>query len=129
MVLWPVGALRGREKGKARAPGPSLWRLARWLAGGMAALSVLYLLGYALVVGNPDQVEFLYGDPPLLRVVEVLPLPIVALALGALAFTVPVWGRRYWGVAGRVHYTLVAASGLAFIWFLYYWNLLEELWF
>lgn len=24
---------------------------------------------------------------------------------------------------------LVALAGLAFVWFLYYWNLLEELWF
>jgi hypothetical protein len=59
----------------------------------------------------------------------VLPLAIVALALGALAFTVPAWTRRYWGLAGRVHYTLIALAGLAFVWFLYYWNQLEELWY
>jgi hypothetical protein len=92
-------------------------------------LSVLYLIGYALVLSNPNPVELLYGDPPLLRVVEVLPLPITVLAAGALALTVAVWIRRYWGLAGRVHYTLVVLAGLAFVWFLYYWNLLEELWF
>jgi hypothetical protein len=32
-------------------------------------------------------------------------------------------------VAGRVLYTVVALAELAFVWFLYYWNLLEELWF
>jgi hypothetical protein len=32
-------------------------------------------------------------------------------------------------VAGRVHYTMVTLAGLAFVWFLHYWNLLEELWF
>jgi hypothetical protein len=30
---------------------------------------------------------------------------------------------------GRVHYAQVALAGLAFIWFLHYRNLLEELWF
>lgn len=77
--------------------------------------------------GNP--LEFSYRNPLLLRPEQVLPLLIVALAAGALAFTVVVWRRHYWGVAGRVHYTLVALAGLAFVWFLYYWNLLEELWF
>jgi CubicO group peptidase (beta-lactamase class C family) len=129
IVLWPVGALRGRGKGRADAPHLGLSRLARWLAGGAGTLSVLYLIGYALVLSNPNPVELLYGDPPLLRAVEVLPLPIVVLAAGALALAVPVWMRRYWGLAGRVHYTLVALAGLAFVWFLYYWNLLEELWF
>jgi hypothetical protein len=37
--------------------------------------------------------------------------------------------RHYWGLAARVHYTLVVLAGLAFVWFLYYWNLLEEVWF
>jgi hypothetical protein len=129
IVTWPVGALLGRKQGKAGAPQPNLSRLARWLAGGASALSILYLIGYALVLSNPNRVELVYGDPPLLRAVEVLPLPIVALAAGALASTVPAWRKRYWGVAGRVHYTLVALAGLAFVWFLYYWNLLEEMWF
>ena len=36
---------------------------------------------------------------------------------------------HYWGVAGRVHYTLVALAGLVVVWLLYYWNLLNDLWF
>jgi CubicO group peptidase (beta-lactamase class C family) len=129
IVVWPIGAFLGRRKSGAAALRPGLSRLARWLAGGTSTLSILYLIGYALVLSNPNPVELLYGDPPLLRAVEVLPLPIAVLALGTLAFTVVAWRRRYWGVAGRVHYTLVALAGLAFVWFMYYWNLLEELWF
>ena len=129
IVLWPVGALLGRGKREAGAPRPSLSRLARWLAGGASALSILYLIGYALVLSNPNPVELLYGDPPLLHAVGALSLLIVGLVAGALASTVPAWRRRYWGMAGRVHYTLVVLAGLAFVWFLYYWNLLEELWY
>lgn len=130
IMVWPVGAFINARKGKAGSPGLS--RLARWLAGGAGALSVLYLIGYPLalsVIARSNLLELVYGDPPLLRAMQVLPLLIIALAAAALAFTVVVWRRRYWGVAGRVHYTLVAAAGLAFVWFLYYWNLLEELWF
>jgi hypothetical protein len=129
IVVRPVGALLGCRKREAGAPRPSLSRLARWLAGGASALSILYLIGYALVLSNPHPVELLYGDPPLLHAVGALSLLIVVLVAGALALTVPAWIRRYWGVAGRVHYTLVALAGLAFVWFLYYWNLLEELWY
>ncbi|MGH3147256.1 MAG: serine hydrolase domain-containing protein, partial [Rubrobacter sp.] len=129
IVVWPVGAFINRRRGKAGALRPGL---ARWLAGGVSALSVLYLIGYPLalsVIARSNPLEFSYGNPPLLRPVQVLPLLIVVLALGALSFTVPAWTRSYWGMAGRVHYTLVALAGLAFVWFLYYWNLLEELWF
>lgn len=129
IVLWPIGALRDRGKGGAGTPRPGPSCLARWLAGGTGALSLLYLIGYALVLSASDPLELAYGDPPLLRVVEVLPFPIVVLALGALVLVVPVWIRRYWSVAGRVHYTVVALAGLGFVWFLYYWNLLEELWY
>jgi hypothetical protein len=129
IVLWPVGTLLGRRKGEAGAPRLSLARLARWLAGGASALSILYLIGYTLVLSNPNPVELLYGDPPLLHAVGTLSLLIVVLVAGASPLTVPAWMRHYWGVAARVHYTLVVLAGLAFVWFLYYWNLLEELWF
>jgi len=129
IVLWPVGALLGRRKREAGAPRLSLSHLARWLAGGASALSILYLIGYALVLSNPNPVELLYGDPPLLHAVGTLSLLIVVLVAGASTLTVPAWMRHYWGVAARVHYPLVVLAGLAFVWFLYYWNLLEELWF
>ena len=31
---------------------------------------------------------------------------------------------RFWGLAGRLHYTLVTVAAVAFVWFLNYWNLL-----
>jgi hypothetical protein len=32
------------------------------------------------------------------------------------------WRQGYWRFTGRLHYTLVALAGVAFIWFLYSWN-------
>jgi hypothetical protein len=32
------------------------------------------------------------------------------------------WWQGYWRFTGRLHYTLVALAGVAFIWFLYSWN-------
>jgi uncharacterized membrane protein len=81
------------------------------------------------VLSNPNPVELLYGDPPLLHAVGALSLLIVVLVAGASTLSVPVWIRRYWSVAGRVHFTLVVLAGLAFVWVLYYWNLFKELWY
>ena len=44
------------------------------------------------------------------------------LTVGALVYTVLAWKDRLWGLAGRVHYTLVTVAAVAFVWFLNYWN-------
>ena len=123
VLAWPIGALRNRLKGKKKA-GASRPRQARWVAGVMSALYVLFLAGIWVIVlsGGPSTIQ--YGDPPLLPFVLVLPLVAAVLTIAALGFTVLAWKNRYWGVAGRVHYTLVTVAALAFIWFLDYWNLL-----
>lgn len=122
VVAWPIGALRNRLEGKKNA-GELHSRQARWVAGGMSALYVLFLIGMVIVLSDTQSI--MYGVlPPLLPFVLVLPLLAVVLTIGALGFTVLVWRNRYWGVIGRVHYTLVTLMSLAFIWFLNYWNLL-----
>ena len=37
---------------------------------------------------------------------------------------VAAWKNRYWGLLGRAHATLVALTGIEFVWFLDNWNLL-----
>jgi hypothetical protein len=46
------------------------------------------------------------------------------LTVGSLVYSVLAWKNSYWGIAARVHYTLVTVAAAAFIWFLNYWNLL-----
>ena len=121
VLAWPIGALRNRLKGKKKA-GVLRSRQARWVAGGVSALYVLFLIGMVIVLS--DTTSLMYGVPPLLPFVLVLPLLAAVLTIGALCFTVLAWRNRYWGVAGRVHYTLVTVAALGFIWFLNYWNLL-----
>jgi hypothetical protein len=48
----------------------------------------------------------------------------VVLAVAMLFFTLLAWVGRYWSVAGRIHYTLATLAALAFVWWLYHWNLL-----
>ncbi len=50
-----------------------------------------------------------------------------ALIIGWLAvvvLAVVAWWKRWWGLAGRLHYTVLALAGLAFVGFAAYWSLL-----
>jgi hypothetical protein len=59
-----------------------------------------------------------------------LPLLLLIAAVAMLLFTVLAWlslftGRRAdWGLAGRLHYTLLTALAVAVVASLWYWNLL-----
>ena len=48
----------------------------------------------------------------------------VPLTLGVVVLDVLAWKDRYWGVASRVHYSLVALAAVLFVLFLSSWNLI-----
>ena len=96
--------------------------LARWLAGVLCALNVLFLLGLLLILSNPTDLAF--GVTPLLTTLFILALVSAILAVGVVILAVLAWRERFWSVGGRVHYTLVALAQLSFAWELVYWNLL-----
>jgi hypothetical protein len=49
---------------------------------------------------------------------------VAVLTVLAVGMTVIAWRNHYWGVWGRVHYTLVALALVGFLWFANTWNLL-----
>ena len=53
-----------------------------------------------------------------------LPYILAGLGLLMLVFTLLAWTRRYWGLASRLHYSLLAFSGLSVLWAMWYWKLL-----
>lgn len=120
-LVWPIGklyrAVCRRKKEEKKAPG-----LARWLAGVMSLLFVVFLAGMFTILGNAEQLG--YGVPASLKVLLVIAIIASVLSLGVLIFTLLAWVRKYWFGCARLHYTLVLAAALAFIWFLNYWNLL-----
>jgi len=115
-VAWSVSALR---EPLAVAP---LARRARQAAGGMCVVNLLFLAGMLVVVASGS--ELLFGVTPFARAALVLPLLSVALTGLTLVVAVISMRRRFWGVAGRLHYLLVGLLGLAFLGSLHYWNLL-----
>jgi len=94
------------------------------LAGLTSALNLVFLVGLAVAVFKIDQWEFVYGVPPVLTVLLVIPLVTTILTVGLPIFAALTWESEYWSVIGRFHYSLITLSALAFIPFLRYWNLL-----
>ncbi len=118
---WPIAAL-SRILCRRKCEGVKAPKAARWLAGVMSGLFVLTLLGVLASVSNVK--ELMAGVPPILKFSLVLPLLAAVLGIGVLIFTAMAWAKRYWTRCHRLHYTLVLLAGLAFLWFLNFWNLL-----
>jgi hypothetical protein len=118
---WPVGAL-GRVVCRRPRYGNPAPKAARWLAGGMSAFFLLFLVGLAAAASDLEQ--FFYGVPSIFKVSLAFPVAAVMLAVGVLVFVFLCWRKRYWTGCSRVHYTLIFLAALAFIWLLNFWNLL-----
>jgi CubicO group peptidase (beta-lactamase class C family) len=120
LLVWPIGWLVARHK---PAPRPHLATLARWLAWGISALYMLFLILF--VVSLSDLSQF-----PTMLTKAALGLALLAagLTVGMVVCVALAWRRRYWSVVGRAHYTVLSLGALGFIWCLNYWNLLGFRW-
>lgn len=122
VLLWPLIFLlrRGRQ-----SPGlePATAFRARLLAGLLAGLNLLFLVGVGWVVIQAQRLG-VTTIPGYLNALLVIPLLTAILAFVLLAQAVQAWRRRWWSLAARLHYSLLAAAGLLFVWFASYWNLL-----
>ena len=113
-----------RRKRAKSAPSTRLENAGRWIAGLASLLSLLFLVGAFASIFN---IYGLYiGKLPLWTFIPVLSIVVALLALGTIVFTVLAWAKQFWGVAGRIHYTLVSLAAISFVWFMYFWNLLGK---
>ena len=128
-VAWTVGTGISRWRRKRRGyrdegskPKDGAARRARYWAWAASVLGVLFVAGMFMVISNEEAMT--YGASPPLVAVLTLPLLSVASTLGVLVHAVLAWRRGYWSLFGRLHYTLVALSALAFVALLAYYNLI-----
>lgn len=115
-IAWAIRAVR------LPATGTRLAGLARWTAGAICLANLLFLAGMLAVIARGR--ELLFGITPFARAVLVLPLLSAVLTVSTLVLALIALRRCYWGLAGRLHYLLVALAGAAFLGSLHYWNLL-----
>lgn len=97
-------------------------QLAAWSAGLVSLSSVVFLVIFVSTVSNIEAVAF--GLPAWFNNLLLLPWMVAGLAVLMLIFTPVVWARRYWSLPRRLHYTLLLLCSGAFVWWLYFWNLL-----
>lgn len=112
--------IRNHRKSGYRPPASRSARAAYWIIGGISVLNLLFVIG-TVVWGNAWP---LFGISMIYRVVLGLGVLAAVLTVGALVYSVVAWKNSYWGIAARVHYTLMTVAAVAFVWFLNYWNLL-----
>lgn len=87
---------------------------------GVTLVFIVLLVSIILV-----EQEGLFSEiPTLMKVTLVLPDIAAILSLGVAWFAVKAWREGFWRKGRRIHYTLVALSGLYMSWFYYYWNFL-----
>ncbi len=123
IIVALIGFIRDRRRGADWEAAPRGARVARWIAVGISILNLLFLVASIGTVffGNPVP---LFGVSLFYRLVLLMAVLAAVLTIGALVYTVLAWKDRYWGITGRVYYTLVTVASVAFVWFLNSWNLL-----
>jgi hypothetical protein len=94
------------------------------LAGAIAALNLVFLIGFPLSLWLIGVWKLVYGVPVVVVTLLCIPLLTTVLTLGLPIFTALVWRNKYWSVSRRWHYSLITLTALVFIPFLVYWNLL-----
>jgi len=104
-----------RHKWKQKTPSSKWANGLSWL---IIALCVLFIF---CVVG----IRFAAGNSTVWSLVIVAGIVGSAVTLASVPLVVLSWMRRYWSLPERVHWTVMALTALAFIWFLNNWNLLR----
>jgi pimeloyl-ACP methyl ester carboxylesterase/uncharacterized membrane protein YhdT len=121
LLAWPVAAL-------FRHSGSRMAGLARWLATVTLLLDLLFagaLIALVVVINQQQPELLLFGLRPEAAPLLAVPWVAGALTVGVLGLTLLAWKDGYWSLAGRVHYTLVAAAAAGFIGLVYAWGLIH----
>ncbi len=121
VLRWPLGVIFGRicRRRQDERPAP---RMARWMAGLMVLLQVVFITGLAVLLSDIEKLMF--GVPLIMKILLALPVVSVVFLIGTFFYLVSAWIKGYWTGCARVHYALVFLAGLAFLLLLNHWNLL-----
>ena len=68
--------------------------------------------------------DVVYGMPAMFTDALALPLVCIPLTAAVVWFALLAWRNGFWTRYGRIQYTVIAATSVAFLWSLYFWNLL-----
>jgi cation transport ATPase len=116
-IVTPFIPLRKRE---ADGRSPWLGRLARWTALLLCVLEIT-LIAFVLMVFR-DGLEHTSFTSEV--VLTVLPWVVAVLTTIVTLLAGFAWWKRWWGLVGRIHYTVIVLAALGLLWFEIYWRLI-----
>lgn len=123
LIVWSAGGLiRWLRKQPAVTEPAVVW--ARRVAVLVSSLNLLYVAALLAILISLGQGAFVNGTPPVVVALYSLPLLSAVLTFVLVIYTVLVWQRNFWSLVGRIYYSFVTMTALAFLWFLNYWDLL-----
>ena len=94
------------------------------MASLVCALDLVFLFGMTTYLVIVEPVYLYYGIPKFIAGLLLLPLLSVPLTAALPILCVYTWKSGCWTVRGRLHYSLVTLSALAYIPLLNHWHLL-----
>jgi hypothetical protein len=118
VVVWPGGYLAARlrawkrNEAVPRTKQPRGARIARAVAclAGVTFFAAIFVhLGYSL---NPQGPLKWFNSTPLVKVLLVIANLSLVLSVAFVVCCAKAWKERYWSIAGRIYYTLVAIAAL-----------------
>ena len=93
----------------------SLSWLARAAGVGLSSVSIGFVVLFMFVLETGGDLTLITQPLPM-QIALALPYLIGALSLGTTAGALLGWRYRYWSLTTRIHQTMLALLGLAFIW-------------
>jgi hypothetical protein len=121
-LFWPAIAFSVRGLQSPRIRRTWFSAVLSCLAWLMCLVSLGFVGGLGYVLMDPNEIAF--GLPKPMKMLMAVTQVCAVLAGLTIFGSLIAWRNRYWRFTGRLHYTLVALAGVAFVWFLYNWNLL-----
>ncbi len=105
-----VGFFTSLRKRASSGSPPWQARLARGIA---LALCLAFIFFVAIFI--------LKSDDPLQPIILIMAWLVAILSASVTFMAILAWWKGWWGLAGRVHYTVIALAALALTWFEGYW--------
>lgn len=112
VLVWPLAGLVRLMRGR-RAAGTVGSVSARILAFITVAVCANYTAFLVYLVGNDSLLEEMLFDMSPLLTVQLL--PAVATGAGVLVSAIVAWTNKWWGVGGRIHYTVITLALILYL--------------
>jgi CubicO group peptidase (beta-lactamase class C family) len=121
VVSWLLGWFNPQEH-KPRK-GRKSGRIVRFFGGLVSSLHLVFIIGFPLSLWLYGVWKLVYGIPWFARIFLYLPVVAIALTVPLLFFLGLAWLKGYGTLKARAYYGVVTLGAIAFIPFLWYWNL------